>query len=135
MACLATRGYRLPDALAIDKYGAFTTSPGANITSILARMQGYENDAVFKPYTFWVPEFGALGSSGDLAADAIAGSAVMIGTAAWFDAHPRFTHYAWWFEGPADCCSGGGTGNVQLYDLGAVRTAIGTTWKNIPRPR
>lgn len=133
LACLTTHGYRMPDALGIDKYGSFGTSPGANITSILTRMAGYENDTALKPYLFFVPEYGVLGTSGDNAADDINASAVMIGTAAWFDQHPRFQHYAWWFMGPSDCCSGGGTGRVQLYDLSAARTTIGTTWKNIPR--
>ena len=52
-------GCRLPDAIALDKYGGDQFTPANNVSAIMQRVNNYLQ--TFVGYEIWIPEMGVLG--------------------------------------------------------------------------
>lgn len=131
LAGITSAGYRLPDAIALDKYAA-SASVVADWSTIATRINAYKT--AFPTYNFWIPEFGIL-QPGDLTDPVVLGFMDQASRA--MDSDPRILRYAWWYMGPPNFLGAHGndyaTSNQQLYDNSANVRTIGTHWKTCGR--
>lgn len=119
---ITTAGYRLPDAIALDRY-----SVEANVLSVVANYH-----AAFPTYELWIPEFNIDSGAGGGGASKATEAAYMQSISVSLDRLSYVTHYAIWYNGPQTW--GGNNFTLRaLYDNSAVATSTAPVWNRCGR--
>jgi hypothetical protein len=120
LAGIRSNGCREPDYLTFDRYisAADGVADAATFIGLVKQVH-----AGFPKWDMIIPEWGTIGQS---AATEVA----MINAAVpAMDLLPYVKMHAYWFMGPTNCCSGGGSSVNALYDLTATINTVGTAYK------